>query len=472
MLIRLKPMRLPGFVVAVLLVGAAASWSRLRGDAQVPDKPDKEASGSSTSNGPGETASGPKIQVEVVRPHVGSMARSDTEPGVVEAFDFANLYVKVSGYLKVQNVDIGSVVQAGQIVAEIDAPEYIQSRDQARAEVKHAEAQLQLSESAVARARADVAAAQAGVEEKKAELTRANAYLSFRRIQFERMSHLYELKSVDERLVEENRKERDAAQMAVDATQASIRTAEKDVLAKQAKVAQANADVDNARAKVVVANALLQKAQVYVDYLKIISPYHGVITARGYHVGDFIRSPDQGRQTPLFTVARTDLMRVVTKLPERYVPYADPGDPATVELDALQGRVFHGKVSRIASSLDRADRTMRVEVDLKNTSNELRDGMFGRVTIQLTESTKELSIPSSALLKNGGESASFSVYVVRDGRAELVPVKIGRDNGIRAEVISGLRSDDQIIARPAENLTPGAAVEIETAAPAATSSKK
>jgi hypothetical protein len=61
---------------------------------------------------------------------------------------------------------------------------------------------------------------------------------------------------------------------------------------------------------------------------------------------------------------------------------------------------------------------------------------------------------------------------VRNGHAELVPVKIGRDNGIRAEVISGLRSDDLIIARPTENLTPGAAVEIVNVAPTSSSSKK
>ena len=183
--------------------------------------------------------------------------------------------------------------------------------------------------------------------------------------------------------------------------------------------------------------ALLQKAQVYVDYLKIVSPYNGVITERGYHVGEFIRAPQGGpRQMPLLTVARTDVMRVVTKLPERYVPYCDAGDPADVELDALQGRIFHAKVSRMAESLDRADRTMRVEVDLKNPTNELRDGMFGRVTIQLTAATKELSIPSSALVNNG-ESGSFSVYVVRNGHAELVPVKVGRDNGILAEIALG-----------------------------------
>jgi multidrug efflux pump subunit AcrA (membrane-fusion protein) len=107
---------------------------------------------------------------------------------------------------------------------------------------------------------------------------------------------------------------------------------------------------------------------------------------------------------------------------------------------------------------------MRVEVDLKNPSNELRDGMFGRVTIQLTAATKELSIPSSALVNNT-ESATFSVYVVRKGHADLVPVKVGRDNGILAEILSGLRPDDLIVAHPSEDLRPGAAVEIESLTP-------
>ena len=57
------------------------------------------------------------------------------------------------------------------------------------------------------------------------------------------------------------------------------------------------------------------------------------------------------------------------KMPESEVPYTDAGDPATVDLDALAGKEFHAKVSRIGNSLDPTDRTMRVEVDLENTSN-------------------------------------------------------------------------------------------------------
>jgi RND family efflux transporter MFP subunit len=464
---RLKNSWVIGLVIAAGLV-VVACWSRSAGEVLVAPASDQEAVSTAATN-PGGSASSQKIRVDVVRPHVGGMARTDVEPGNVDAFDYANLYAKVSGYLKVLNVDIGSVVKQGDVLAEIEAPEYVQSRDEARAEVEQAKARVQLAESAVNRAQADVGAAEAGVEQKRAELTRANAYLNFRKIQFERMSHLYELKSIDQRLVDESRKERDAAQAAAEAIEAAIRTAQTVVAGKQAKVVETRAGVADARAKVEVARALLHKAQVFVDYLKIVSPYNGVITERGYHVGDFIRSPEEGRQRPLLAVARTDVMRVVTKVPERYVPYCEPGDPATVELDALHGRVFHGTVSRIANSLDRADRTMRVEVDLKNTAGELRDGMFGRVTIQLASGTKELSIPSSALVHSGGNSGgieSFSVYVVRNGHAELVPVKVGRDNGIRAGILSGVEPDDLVVSHPTEDLKSGAAVEFDEPPPA------
>jgi HlyD family secretion protein len=461
MIKRLTHVKFVGFLVAAVVMAVAAHWSRSSGEIQPAQTPDKESSGTSAP----QASSASKVRVDVVRPHVGSMSRSDTEPGNVDAFDYANLYSKVSGYLKMQKVDIGSVVKEGEVLAEIDAPEYVQSRDQAKAEVEQAKAKLDLAKAAIVRALADVGAAEAGVAEKQAELTRAKSNLNFRNIQYQRIRQLFELKSVDQRLVEERQKERDASQWAVEATEAVIRTAQTQVAAKKAKVKQAQADAVTEKAKIDVAVALLQKAQVYVDYLKIVSPYNGVITERGFHVGEFIRAPQGGpRQRPLLTVARTDVMRVVTKLPERYVPYCDPGDPADVELDALQGRIFHAKVSRIADSLDRADRTMRVEVDLKNPTNELRDGMFGRVTIQLTAATKELSIPSSALINNT-ESGSFSVYVVRNGHAELVPVKVGRDNGILAEILSGIQANDRIVAHPTEDLRPGAAVEVGAVAP-------
>jgi len=399
-------------------------------------------------------------RVEVVRPRVGGMARSISEPGTVKAFDYADLYAKVSGFLQEQSVDIGDSVMPGQLLAKISAPELVQAVDQAKAQLDQAKSQVSLSVAAIDRANADLRAANANVSEKEADLKRETAYLAFRQIQYERIKHLYELKAIEEKLVDQNLKERDAAREAENAAKAAIETAKAEVAAKRAKIVEAQADLANANAKVQVANAVLAKARVFVDYLEIRSPYKGVITKRSFHVGDFIRAADQGGGggTPLLVVARTDKMRVLLKMPETYVPYTDPGDPATVDLDALPGKVFHAKVSRIGNSLDPVDRTMRVEVDLENTLNELRDGMFGRVTIQLTRATKEVSVPSTCLVSSV-EGTTTSVYVVQDGEARLRPLKVGRDNGIQVEIISGLKPDELVVLHPTSELFSGEKVD-------------
>jgi len=446
-------------IAALAAVVAFAFWrTQFNRAAQVASETSLPASADADSNRGDASAAAERVRVDVVRPRVGSMARSNSEPGTVKAFEYADLLAKVSGYLEQQNVDIGDTVKAGQLLAKISAPEFVQAVDQAKAEVRQADAQVKLMEAGIVRARADVDAAQANIVEKQADLRRATAYLAYRQIQYERISHLYNEKAIEEKLVDENRKERDAALEAESAAKAAISTAQAELAAKKAKVAEAQAELANAQAKVQVAAAALEKAKVFVSYLEIRSPYNGIVTKRSFHVGDFIRTAEQGGETPMLVVARTDLMRVEMKMPERYVPYTDAGDTALVELDALAGKQFHGKVCRIANSLDPVDRTMRVEVDLKNTSNELRDGMFGRVTVYLTKSTKELSVPSTSLI-NDAEAKGATVYIVREGRAQRVPVKVGRDNGVRAEILSGLQPNDLVVRHPTSDLLPDEPVE-------------
>ncbi len=450
-------------VVVALLVIFAFHWSKTNGAG---DPGPESAAAAATAAPKTADASSPttSMRVDVIRPGVGNMARSVPEPGTVKAFDYADLYAKVSGYLQEQNVDIGDSVKPGQLLAKISAPELVQAVDQARAQLDQAKSQVKLTEAGIDRAKADLEAAEANVGEKRADLKRETAYLAFRQIEYDRIRHLYDLRAIEEKLVDQNLKERDAAQAAENAAKAAIQTAIAEVAAKTAKIVEAQADLANAKAKVQVANAVLAKAKVFVDYLEIRAPkdYTGVITKRSFHVGDFIRAADQGGGTPLLVVARTDKMRVILKMPETYVPYTDPGDPAVVELDALAGKEFHAKVARIGNSLDPTDRTMRVEVDLENTSNELRDGMFGRVTIQLTRSTKELSVPSTCLVSSA-DGTTTSVYVVRNGLAQLIPVKVGRDSGVQAEILSGLQPHDLVVRHPTADLFPGEkVVPVET----------
>jgi multidrug efflux pump subunit AcrA (membrane-fusion protein) len=102
---------------------------------------------------------------------------------------------------------------------------------------------------------------------------------------------------------------------------------------------------------------------------------------------------------------------------------------------------------------------MRTEIDLPNPKDLLAIGMFGSVTIYLGKTRTGLTIPSAALVGDE-KDGQRSVYVVKGGKAHRVTVRVGLDDGIRAEVLSGLRVDDQVIVQHGPGLTEGAPVEV------------
>jgi RND family efflux transporter MFP subunit len=152
-------------------------------------------------------------------------------------------------------------------------------------------------------------------------------------------------------------------------------------------------------------------------------------------------------------------MRVVILVPDLDVPYVKRGDPVTLEIDALPGRPFEGKVARFANA-ENEQKLMRTEVDLPNPDNLLRDGMYGTATIHLEPPSNHLRIPSAALIEQDG-GGHGAVYVVRDGKAHYVRVLVDVDNGREVEVVKGLAPDDPVIVRYNGTLTEGLPVQAE-----------
>lgn len=419
------------------------------------------------------------IGVEVSSPRSGGIDRICTQPGTLEPYESADLYAKVSGYLAAQEVerdgkkllqdgkpvrvDIGTRVQAGDVLARISVPEYEKQMEQDEADVSRAEARVEQMTAAVTTAEADLGAAAAGVALARAELKSKESYRAFRKKQRDRIHDLAARMAIDKKLEEEQEDQYQAAVSAELAAGESVNTAKQKEAAAASRVKQAFADQKYARAEVAVARARLEKSRVLIDYTLIRSPYAGVITRRSFHVGDFVKSADGGgERIPVLSVERTDVMRVVIQVPERDVPFVEVGDPATVEVDALPGVVFKtaGKdrveVSRMAASEDPHTRMMRVEVDLKNPSGKLRRGMFGRVLLTLQSGSPSVVRVPSAALVGKAENGRAQVRVVRDDVAQIVPVRYGTDTGADVEILSGLTPADRVIVRasgPVENGT-------------------
>lgn len=443
---------LVGIGIMVAVVSVFSIWGELTASPNHKSPPHAAA-------GHGKEREKARMRVDVVHPQAGGSARSVEVPGTVRAFDFANLYARVSGFLKAQSVDIGDKVKKGQLLAELDVPELEEELQRYRAQLGLAEAQLKQRDAAIKTAIADADVAEMTVRQAEAEVGRAVAARTFREKQYNRMKDLRGMKAIDERLVDEKQDEYEAATSAAEAAEAKVATTKSQVASNQAKVVEARADYEEAKARVAVAQADVEKAEVLLKYSKIISPYDGTITARHFHIGDFVQSADQGDRTPVLQVQKTDVMRLVVQIPDRDVAYVDVGDEAEFKVDGLGGELRTGQISRYSNSEDERTRSMRSEIDLKNADGKLKDGMYGQVLVRLQAANPNaVRIPSACLVRKTRRDGP-KVFVCRDGQVHLIPVEVSTDDGVVVEVTSGLTVKDQVVVAPGGDLVDGASVE-------------
>jgi HlyD family secretion protein len=398
------------------------------------------------------------IPVRFTHAKKGVLERLSTQPGSIQAYESVDLYAKVPGFLKTQTVDIGDRVKQGQVLAVVDVPELDAQLERSHAARDHARSQVLQMKARVNSAEADLDAADSAVVQAEATAKSSAAWVRYRALQHKRMKDLFATRSIEEKLVDESKERYEASVETEMAAKAAVVTTKSKVVAAKAKIRAAEADVAEAEADVRVMQAELTKAKVQVSFAKIIAPFDGVVSFRSMFPGDFVQSANQGgAHEPLLTVQRMDKMRVVVQVPDRDIPFTHKGDPATVEIDALPGKPLKSTVSRIAKSEDPQTRLMRVEIDLPNPSGKIVHGMYGRVTIVLDRSTDQFSIPSSCLVGKEEDGAG-AVYVIRDQRARLIPVKLGMDNGLRVAVLSGLNAEDEVIFQPGTGLSDGSLV--------------
>ncbi len=455
------PMALVGLV---LLGGGAAGWFYAMGPGKAPEggrAMAKEGPHGAETDGDAKSAPNGGLPVEVAHPHQGGIERATTQSGSVHAYEHAQLYSKVSGYLKVQNVDIGDRVKLGQLLAVIEDPEVDKAVDQNKASLDQALAMVKVGEAKIRSAEAAQAAAEAMVTHAETDVEAKQSNLDLQEKQLRRIADLVRREAIEEKLQDEQQDRREVAKSDVGVARAGVVSAKAQVQDRAARIQEAQADLIDARAKVEVGRANLDKAKVMQQYTRITSPYDGVVTVRSFHRGDFIRSASEGGNVPVLAVARTDLMRVVLPVPDIDVPYVDKGDKAVLRLVALPGQAFEGVVSRFSETEDPGSRNMRTEVDLPNPDGKLREGMYGPLTIILQAAApKSVTIPSSGLITQSGKGEG-TVMVARDGKAHKVHVHVTRDTGVQAEIAQGLTAKDMVITSYNGSLEEGTAIKAE-----------
>jgi len=348
--------------------------------------------------------------VTVVTVRKASAMGALTLPGTVQAVTEAPILARADGYIQRRSADIGDRVSAGQLLAEIEAPELDQQVRQARA--------------AVEQSRADFERTQAALEQGRANEALANVTAS-------RWENLVRRGAV-------SRQENDQYQAQFQA--------------QSANVLALSRGVDAAKANLAAAQANVQRLTEMQGFLKVRAPFAGVITVRNIDVGALVNSGS----TMLFRIAQTNLLRTYLNVPQANASDIRAGLTATLATPDFPDRKFSGTVTRTSNALDPASRTLLVEVQVANPEGALLPGMYIEADLHLPRAEPPLLLPSDTLLVRP-EGTVVAVLDSRN-RVHFQHIAVGRDYGSQIEILSGLSAGQQVVANPNDAVQEGVAV--------------
>jgi len=333
--------------------------------------------------------------VRVARVVTNSAPRQLDLPGSTEAFDAATVYARATGYISKRNVDIGSEVKAGDVLAIIAAPDLDQQLLQAEAQV----AQLQ---AAVVQARSNMQLAL--VTNNRTQTLVVQGW--------------------------QTKQQGDTDRLTYQGQTAAL------------KVAQANLQAGEAQ---------VSRLKELTGFEQVVAPFDGFITQRHIDVGSLVTA-DQSTGTPLFDIAHSEVLRTQIYVPQDAVFGLKDGAAAEVRVPEIPGRVFHGTVARNANALQPGTRTRLTEVDVDNADGTLFPGLYCTVRLFIPRAQPVISIPSQALIfnKNG-----LSAAVYEDGVVRIRKLNLLADNGAEVDVRTGLKPNDLIILSPPINIRDG-----------------
>jgi len=358
---------------------------------------------------PVAAATGPAA-VEVVRVVAQPLDVQLSLPADLSAFQSVAIFPRVTGFVKTVNVDRGSKVRAGQLLATLEAPELVAQRAEAQSRLQAAEAQL----SAV-RSKAD---ADKGTFDKLKAASAPPGVVAGNDV----------------------------------------------VLAEKAAEASANQALA-AQQSIEAARQALNAVRDMEGYLRVTAPFAGVITERNVHPGALVGpSSGTGAATPLLRLVDTDRLRLVVPVPEAYTAPMKSGAEIAFTVAAYPGERFAGKVARVAEAVDVSTRTMAVELDVVNRDGRLAPGTFCQVRWPIRRSGPSLFVPSTSVATTTDRTF---VIRIRGGKTEWVDVKTGLTSGALVEVFGDLHVGDEVAGRGTDELRPGTEVRPRESKPAA-----
>jgi HlyD family secretion protein len=350
----------------------------------------------------------------------GSIARSVVATGKIEPRSTVEVKSKASGIVKKLYVDYSASVHQGQLLAELDK---------------------ELLEAAVRESKANLQAAQASEESSLASLERNKVDaegpdLPFLISAMGRARQLFKDGLLAKNSVEDAEK---AYQMALNKQSSAIRN-----------LAVSRAEIAKSKAQVAQATAALERADEDLRNSTIVSPIDGLVLSRDVEVGNAVSSilVLGSQATLLFTLGDVSDVFVRGTVDQADIGQVYLGQPTHITVESFRDRKFEGKVYQISPlGVEKENvTTFEVKVSIANPGRELKAKMSANAEIILEEKPNVLLVPEAAILYDKDRKASVEVpdLTAEKGRKKM-PVQLGISNGIKTELVAGLKEGAKVI---------------------------
>ena len=339
---------------------------------------------------------GGAVYLRVVQVRKGAISIIVRGSGELEPVKMADIPSPLGGTLAQVHVKIGDAVKDGQLLATVRAGEIIQR-------LERSEQALRLAEAAL----------------KKAEEQHAAAV---------------------------NRLEKTRELLGQDLI------ARKDLSAAEAGAAAASAALDLALAQINQRKAEQAQLRQLLALSNIFAPFAGVVTRRWAEPGGQVKS-----SAPVLTISDPGLLKIVIKIPAKYLSSIHKGLAAQVELKDFPGRVLQGQAANAYPDTTTGGDGALAEIRAVNAEFEWTPGSQASVTLRLDERRDALLVPKQALVERDGRTF---VYAIVDGKAQGRPVVTGESQNEMVEMTSGVVEGEWIVVAPPRTMAEGLRVRV------------
>ena len=402
------------------------------------------------------------VQVQTATAKVEQIPTYLEATGTLASDAQSDVAATVGGKIVRVNFDVGSYVQRGAALVQLDARDAQIRLEQAQAQVEQQRKAVDQAEAGVNQAIANLRQTQArlGVGDNEnfqikdfSQVISVTAQLELANKQLARFENLLESGDISRANYDQQKAQRDQLLGQLAEARSNAAVAIKAITTAQAQVSGARAQVGSAKAAVAAAQTQVEQARKTISDNTIYAPISGYVSERNADPGEYI-SPNQPN-SKIATIVRTAVLRLNIDIPEQSIGKVAIGQGVSAQVSAYPDRKFAGTIKRILPSLDTESRTLTVEAEIENVGGLLKPGQFATVRITQSKPEPAIMIPTSAVRVEGETNI---VYVIKDGVANERLVQTGLLENDMIEIKQNVGENEVVATSNVDKLADGVIV--------------